>query len=165
MIFKPPWELHQELVFKWEPTAMTLSSPAQRQCGCWFALAVHLGNQRGPLKQSTPRTSGFGQNWNSRDKDCCPSCFLLLKWEWWLNFVWGGRPGMQPYTEEVPKWTATLFLLLSDSFLLFLPSPPCCLGLFHMWHNKFFVCKILMCHKTGYEAKNYLCTKNRGIIR
>lgn len=66
-----------------------------------------------------PGFQGVSRSEISRDIDGCPSCLLLLKWERWLTWAGGG---MQLHTEEVPKWTSTLFLLLWLIFTFSFPA-------------------------------------------
>ena len=136
-------------IFKWEwACSCEAWAPGHRGNGAPSGSGCSPGKPNaGSGSNPHPGLQDLGRN---RIQDCCPSCVLLLKWEKWLNFVWAGRWGLQRYTEEVPRWTATLFLLLSDSFSLFLPSPPWCLGLFHMWHKRLFVYTILLCNQHGY---------------
>lgn len=82
-----------------------------------------------PMAEGATHTlaSALRQKWNLRYIDCCPSYLLLLKWERWLSV--GGR-------EALSRGSSQMKLLPcfshSDSFSLFLPRPPWCLGVLHV---------------------------------
>lgn len=133
MTFDVPFWSVPRIAFLGETPLGALSPEHSDTKALWFLVHVRPftgePNHKG-LGHPIPGLQSLGRNGTS-ETDCCPPCFKMSK------VTYGGR---QVYTEEVPQWTATLSLTLSDSFLLFLPSSVC-------GNNAFFVYKILICNK------------------